>query len=332
MSYKTSTALSSYSHLVIIQNMAASNSARAQKLAEALHSTQPWATHTVVDITGYNQAKTYELIQSAARGFTKKTLVGIGGGDGTVSSVVNVLATSQVVTEENQSAALFPLWGGNANDLSVMLNGLINTTSFKKVLSQGYPADVYPLLLTITPPNSEPIKRTAICYASFGASAHILERMEQSSHKRDHAGLRFGPVRLIAEGADVWRSVFGVSPVRMQAHRKKTATMYDRIFVNGSRFAKVLHSPVSLNDPSYYEMVIYSKGYRYVFETVRSLFSGRGRITDQTQRFLVKNVTMCQIDGEVIGLEAGTTVEIGLRERALVFFSRKLARAGGTNK
>lgn len=312
--------------IYVFFNSLATNSGRVNRLVGDLKELFPKAKLQTVEIGGKERAETKSIIEKAAKNFDEHTLVGIGGGDGTASVVIESILISSKLSEANRSAILLPLWGGNANDLACMLNGLISTTSLRRIMERANVVKVYPLRLRFNPPNSRPFVRLATCYASFGATAQAGWLMESSSHIRNkRTWFSSPPGRLIAEVFDVSRAFTRVAPFRLEAGGI-TKTVYERIIVNGPRIAKMEGLPVRLTDRNYYQANIDKKHFYMLLYLVKAFFGqGYGNTTDKPQQFIVKDNTWTQLDGEILQLHGGTKVELSINDKPVFAISKKIS-------
>lgn len=311
--------------IVVIQNAKSTNAARAKTLIAEIQKLMGKSNVTIVDITDYSHQKTTQIIEQAARRFDKDTLVVIGGGDGSCSSVINTICLSDQLTVANRKATFLPLWGGNANDLATMLNGQVKAISMSKLLSTGKSIAVYPLLVTFRPPKSTKEERIALCYVSFGATAEILWRMEESSHVRDSNKFKNSLQRIPFELIDTIKTLLDVGTIHIEGDRGQLDKMYDRLFVNGSQFAKMLHTPVVLNKKEYF-VTTSRKRYKQLFGNLfRSVMrSGAGHIQSKPQLFTLKDAALAQIDGEIFPVSAGTAVKVCISDSPCFVLSTKL--------
>ncbi len=296
--------------VLVIKNRSATNYKRAQKYITQLRALHSNCTFDILDLTDYNSNKTFSLIEDALRSVNHSTLVAVAGGDGTLSSVVNVLCLSPKLSVENKNCVVMPLWGGNANDLAVMLNGS-PPKSIESVMKDAKVLNIKPIKVVMAAESSAAVSRTAVCYVSFGASAEILKRMERSSHDRERGLLKSPIVRFAVEVVDILKTVFHLKPVKVRTQRQRLSVMYDSVFLNGPRFAKVLRSPARLDKGEYYEIVVHQKGLRYISGIFRSALRGdSGTMLREKKQFIIRDATVAQIDGELISVQPHTKVTL----------------------
>lgn len=316
---KTDTA--GFSTLVFVTNSRATNATRADKWfaeIEALHSL---GKATRVRFAASMTPKALAAKLSAA---DADTLICIGGGDGTTNAVINALL-SEYANEASRSATLLPLWGGNANDLAIMLNGYVRTSSPKKLLTEAHRVNVRPLQLTLNF-DGEDSRREFLgaCYISFGLSAHAGWFMETSSHDRQRKFLLSSMSRFGAELKDLAR-VWLSAPVFQINRAGKRHEMYEIAFLNGSRFAKIERVPVTLVQPRYYYMDANRGHLHMLVYALRALVSqNHGYPSDDVHTFVLESDTKCQVDGEIMQLSAGTHVQVGLSGTSFRALSTRL--------
>lgn len=105
--------------MLFVYNPRASNYRRAERWAEGIAVKLGLQTVHINMIDGMPA-----LLRQIQTLPTKQMgLIAIGGGDGTVNSIVNLLL-HELSSRDRRRLFVLPLWGGNANDFSYMLNGL----------------------------------------------------------------------------------------------------------------------------------------------------------------------------------------------------------------
>lgn len=317
--------LYSFEKFIIIYNPASTNSRRSRKRITELKELFP-SKEVIVNETspeGYDANR--KLIIKLARKFDKKTLVCIAAGDGTVSAVLDVLLTSKSVPLQAKKVPILPLWGGNANDLAYMINGRPNRLSLKKIFEEGSVVPIYPLNVKLKIDNKSQ-EKIAACYVSFGASAYATQQAELPKNKKKKIHIVPG-IRMATEMLVVARSLLKAKTVTVQVNGKHQS-IYERIFVNGSRIAKVDRLPIRLNEKAFYEATIERKHPKAFISLLSALKILRnrsyGEITGEDRSFTLNEDTWSQIDGEVMKLPKGTKAEISLSTTPFYVISRKL--------
>lgn len=312
-----------FSSVVIFSNNKSTNAARADELALVLARLIGNQKFYKVNISGCNPDEIMRKVEDNRHLLGPHVLVGMGGGDGTCSSIIQAMVRSKILNEMQRASLLLPLWGGNANDLAVMLNGPVNVKVFRKLLTTVKPLAIHPLKITLRDKDGTLRVRTAACYASFGATAEALNTMEGSSHKRGKYGPKTGLVRLGKEAVDVFRVLSGIQPFKVLSGQQREVEMLDRLFVNGPRYAKVLHAPVELEQKAYFESTTQRGGVHLLVQVVKS-FAGRGhgRVNTKMRRFIITNATMAQIDGELLEIKPHTKVTVSVNPVAFKVLSK----------
>jgi hypothetical protein len=270
------------------------------------------------------------------------TLIAIGGGDGTVNMVLNVLLGLRPKINLAKTP-LLPLWGGNANDLASMLNGrLSGRVKLRSVVEYGQAVAVYPFRVTLTSPASvasastttkpassttlvkSPRKitvRYAACYASFGAIAYAADQLAKP-HPPRRLLSKSTAGKLVDEMIRAWQAVLD-APTYDAEQDGQRLKIFEHVFANGSRMAKVDRLPVRLNERVFYRAT--GSDHHPLFFMLR-LIRGKkvGEVTDRPARFTLKERAWAQFDGEVVVLPANTTVTIGHAKMPFYALSTKL--------
>lgn len=312
-----------FSRLIVVVNRRAANAERAERLVRDVERLLGISAQRV-DVSGKSPAEIKQAVERLRSELGSRTLLCIGGGDGTVSSVVQAVVTSNKLTAAQKKVVLLPLWGGNANDLAVMLNGYVHLTSIKKVINNGTVAKIYPMRLSLTHKKDAKTTRIATCYASFGATAQATWAMERTAHARDGSAPRTALRTLTREILEAWRAVTEIDSFGVQVG-DTSRRLYDRIFVNGPRFGKLQGIPVKLQERKFFEAEASKKNLYfaiYVYKTF--LRHTHGAVTDKPVKFVISDPTRAQIDGEVLEVAAHTAVQITINPTPFHALSRKI--------
>ena len=312
----------SFKQIYLLSNHRATNWQRVDRLHKVIVKAFRPAKHVELDVFEGKSEPNKELRQVIAN-WDKDTLVCIGGGDGTVSFVANELLRVAQEHSASLQAVLLPLWGGNANDLAIMLNGLIVTGSIKDVCIESEPVNVHPLFVSLELPGESQTIRYAMSYASFGVTAHATWAMEGSSHDRESTKLSWPGVRFVAEVRDVLGAVVQAPSFDIE-HDDGREEVYERIFSNGSRVAKLNGLPVALNEQKYFEAISDKKHIHFVWYSIKSFWRNHGTVRSEPTSFTIHHTTKAQIDGEVIDVLPGTRVTVGVHSEAVRMLSRRL--------
>jgi len=306
--------------IVSIANKRASHYERATRLLNSL-STQLKLRPVEIDVVEHEQ-----VLQKFLREHAKKhtILITIAGGDGTVSSVVNTLMRLQPQFPHNRYYIL-PLWGGNANDLAYMLNGLSNATSSKRLLSESSTASIPLIQVEISNSGTEARTTFACCYASFGASAYAARRLDMyrfSTHKL----LRWLPPFLVLRELIFVLRAVAEAPLYLIEIEREEKTFYEHTIINGSRIAKVDRIPISLAQPEFFHALVTRKEPSIIISLIRVMLGKPDVVyANRTKlQFKTKTPVDAQIDGEVLQLSANTHVSAKIVSNELRFISTKL--------
>jgi hypothetical protein len=295
---------------IIVYNPRSTQAEQAKQRLERLKKLFPQDAVTLLQFQPGADTNRALLREQAAQ-LGSRTLLAVGGGDGTVNFVVDALLHDPHFTPEQRRATVLPLWGGNGNDLAYMLNGSPGRLSLDRLLQAGKPVSVYPLCCAITT-NEKTTNYTAICYASFGASAFAAQQLESMRGARPFFH-RSGLAKFIHELGMVWRAMLR-APRFLVLDTASPRPIYDRLFINGSRFAKVSGIPLHLTDKQFYAITVEQKRASEVAYHLAELLRRHpehyvvqnGQVID----FTLYEAAWAQIDGEIIHLSTGSSVRM----------------------
>lgn len=253
-----------------------------------------------------------------------ETLLCIAGGDGTANLVIEALLTSTELSKQARRTVVFPLWGGNANDLACMLNGNPWRSRVQQITKQAPVAEIHPLRCELTFPDGSRRVHLAACYASFGASAFAAKRLAEP-HMRAHPLDRVPGGRTVKEVMTVVRALFD-APLVSIIQDNREVPMYEHIFLNGSRFAKVKGTPLKLTAPYFYHAIISHKRAGSIVRRLRDLTNKKAteHMRGKHAHFRVDGAVWAQVDGEVFMIPTGTTVDITLNPKPFYALSTLL--------
>lgn len=316
-----------FDKFIVIYNPMSTNARRSRRRIAELKDLFPSKDVDVIETSPDGLEANKALIAGEAKKFTKNTLLCIAAGDGTVSAVLDALLANKSVPAQAKKVPILPLWGGNANDLAYMINGRPGKSSLKTLFEKGEIVPIYPLgvKLDIDGKKSE---RIAGCYVSFGASAFAAQQAELPKNKRMKIHVIPG-ARMATEMLVVARALLKAKTFTIQTDGR-SQPLYERIFVNGSRIAKVDRLPIKLNEKAFYEAAIERKHPKAFISALSALKILRnrtyGEVTGEKRSFKLNSDTWTQIDGEVAKLPKGTEVEISLSTTPFYVLSTKLAQ------
>lgn len=252
----------------------------------------------------------------------KPTVVLIGGGDGTVHQVVKATIDSSEPQQKN--TILLPVWGGNANDFAYMLNGMAVGKDLYKVITRGQVIKIHPLEIELSQKSSKTIAH-AICYASFGASAFAADIIDKTGAARSGVFRNITAIVLAKELFRIVSAFIHAPPFKARINGKRV-TIFEQVFTNGSRIAKVDRLPVTLTDKAFYTVGHEPSRHPKIILRILKLLTGKsvGKVTSQPVTFEVRESILGQYDGEVIKIPDNTKVEIRVSKKYIYALSTRL--------
>ncbi len=303
-----------FQSLIVLRNDTATNARRSREYVDQLETHFSLSAQSV-DISGCTAEKIHDVVAKTLDALDSlPAVMAIVGGDGTVSSVVHGVVMSPHAQALGDQLALFPLWGGNANDIATMLNGVAKNVTMSQVCERATVQPIYPLMVSVDSPGGS-FERIATAYASFGATAEASSLMESSAHARSGTKRRPFIIRVGREILDFWRAIIRMDGFGMSSPGEESVHAYERLFINGPRIARIRHGMVQLGQRAYLEAMATKKNAHMLLYAYR-LFVKKsyGTVTDQPTTFHIRDATMAQIDGEVIGIEPHTIVRVAIHE------------------
>lgn len=314
-----------FDKFIIIYNPLSTNSRRSRRRIAELKDLFPSKQVQIIETSPDGLDANKKLVAEEAKKFNDHTLVCIAAGDGTVSAVLDALLTDDSIPAAAKKVPILPLWGGNANDLAYMINGRPQKTTMKTIFENGEIVPIYPLDIKLSSKNTS-FHRIAGCYVSFGASAYAAQQAELPKNKKKKVHVIPG-ARMSTEMYIVAKSLMKAKTFTIKVGGDNQQ-MYERIFVNGSRIAKIDRLPVKLNEKAFYEASIETKQLSSLISLLSALKILRnrsyGEITGKDRSFVLNSDTWAQIDGEVLKLPKGTEVKISLSSTPFYVISTKL--------
>lgn len=317
--------LDRFQKVVILINPASTGARHIRYRVKELQSLFPDSTVTVIRTTNKDRDATSDILVAHADELGPHTLLGIGAGDGTTSVVVETLVRDKRLPEKARSTVVIPLWGGNANDLANMLNGSANEAKLSTILDMGKIVPIYPLYLDFDLADKNHVSKIAVCNASFGATAYVAVKLNGSRFRKSRLHTYPGG-RMIKETMTAVTSLLR-APTFKIIDNGVEKEVYERMFSNGSRFAKFYQMPVALNEKQVYVNTI--EGKRIVTILLLLLSGSFSRFSTDHQlsnamKFLVQTSTQSQFDGETWEIPAQTQVTAHISDQPFYALSTLL--------
>jgi diacylglycerol kinase family enzyme len=281
--------------------------------------------HVVTTVATGREANA-ALLRTQAPRLGPRTLLCIAAGDGTTNLVIESLLYDPKLPAIARRTPIFPLWGGNANDLACMLNGAPRI-QLHPIIERGQIVPIRPLQCRITTIDGNVKTYLAACSVSFGASAFAAKRLNETAHR--HSPLHKLPGgHFLQATATVWGGLVA-GPTFAVEESGTHKVIYERMFSNGSHIAKMYRAPVRLDDNHFYLSTW--EGKVPVVTATRLLLSFRrhsaqNRLHDHAE-FTVHGQAWVQFDGEATQIPAGAKIEITLSKRPFYALSTTLIKA-----
>ena len=314
---------SKFERIVILQNPVSTDAHKADGIIKLLQRLSKESDFIIINTKAGGYEKNAKEIRNYAHLFSERTLLCIAGGDGTVNLALNFLLRDPALTEDARRTVLLPLWVGNANDLAYMLNGSPSSNSLRRTILQGRTITVNPLICRLNHDGSEKIF-IASNYVSFGASGFAMRRLERSirtkSPMRQFAVSRFG-----LEFVEVSRLLMRAPRFRIRENGREHI-IYERVFLKGSRFAKIAAVPLKLTEQRFHRATVGHKSLITIMFSLAELMRDRAgrRVGATHDNFTVLDRVWAQFDGESHLVNAGTEIDISLSNRPFFALSTKL--------
>lgn len=309
------------SAIVFVENKKASNYGRSKRWIQKIQKQITGPPR--VDIAIGDAEKSLVKYIKEQTSNNKKVLVAVAGGDGTVSAVANILLATQDQAFL-KSIYFLPLWGGNANDVATMLNGLSAQNTQHYLLARSSIVPIPTIEVRLKHGKRERVIY-ACGYASFGATAYAARQINDERLADKSIVRFFPPLFLVRELLAVFKALFN-APLFTAQHEGKETQHYEHTFINGSRIAKVNRVPISLSEPAFFHAAVDKKHPSYFIELLRILFkrSHKEYVKRDTIALTVTEPVDAQIDGEVYRIKANTRVEVRTSSEFLYCVSTKL--------
>lgn len=312
-----------FDRFTIIQNPASTTAQVANQSIQELRQLYPACDIIVLKTKPGGPAANSNLFEPCATKLGKRTLMIIAGGDGTVNVVLRLLLHDASLLAAARATPILPLWCGNANDLAHMLNGRPRRVGLKPLLDKGNVVAIRPIQCRLRLPDRHEEMHLAASYASFGATAFAaqeLERTVRHSPTVRQPAIRFGQEFVMATWSLLKAPTFTISEFG------QTKPIFERIFFNGSRFAKIFGTPLRITEERFHTATIEHKNLGAILFHIAGVARGNDatRIVATHDTFLIHDSIWAQFDGEIQRIPDGTNVELTMAKRPFYALSTRL--------
>lgn len=314
----------SFDHFIVFLNPAGTGAKRSWARVGELQALFPDHTVDVLYTSMDGREANQQLLIGEEARLGPRTLLCIGGGDGTVSMLAETLMTHPDLVPNARLTPILPLWGGNANDLATMLNGS-TSISLKQLFARAGVVPIQPLECRLQYKNGSTKTHMAICYTSFGGTAYASKKIAEAEH-RNHPLRKMPASRLLFElAASVREFMKAPSFAVVEAGQQKI--VYERTIINGARFAKTGVVPIRLDQKAFFDYTLENKS--LLATPIEFLESTRKasvpNFLKTTAEFNIQQDTLAQFDGEAEEVPAGTNVRVTLSKQTINVLSTQLA-------
>jgi diacylglycerol kinase family enzyme len=304
-----------FEHIFVLFNPASTHATRSRRRIAELKKLFP-KTVEVIETSSEGREANQEIIRKLAPRLTGKTLLAIASGDGTVGLIVETLTATgkNSLPKAASQAPILPLWGGNANDLAYMLNGISLGKRLAAVFKKADVVPIYPIMCTISADGSAS-NHIAACYVAFGVSGRMAHTLNKRSY-RSQSGWKNLGLKVFRELSYVTQT-FRLATKFSYSQSGKQHHVYELLFANGSRMAKVDRLPISLAEPYFYADQLEHSTLGAVMRKLLNISRGKRRERRLHKRLhlTIHNEVWVQFDGEPELVPAGSEVSISLHDR-----------------
>jgi diacylglycerol kinase family enzyme len=312
-----------FRHFLVVRNPVSTNAATALRRIAALKRAFPGAEHITVETLPGGRAANAGLLEPYAHKLGPDTLLCIAGGDGTINMVLESLLSDPKLPVQARKTPVLPLWGGNANDLAHMLNGAGRKTDLPGLVRTASVTKVYPLTCTLTDAGGQTATHVAACYISFGASALTAQTLSTTFRARTLLSkipvLRFIGELLIVVPAMTQAQTF------LATEDGSRKTVYEYVFFNGPRFAKIIGVRRQLGEQSFHRALVEHKRLTNLLRSAVALMrpGEADKLRGTHAEFTALEATWVQFDGEAARVYAGTHVVVTVADQPFYALSRR---------
>lgn len=300
-------------------NPGSTNAHRTLRLINQLQDTWPELTLEVVSTSPGDYDHNQQALKTALHAHPEPLWLIVGGGDGTISSAVNVLRDMQ------RDVPLIPFAAGNSNDIASILHGRLNRTFSARRLARAKSLPITPLQCTITSPSGTRTVKFGVTYISFGITAHTARSINAPAHRSAHTARKANRLTRRLHEIRTFIRILNEADAFHIEEAGVDRQLFERLFVNGQRMATYFRWPVLLTESAFHDVQIDSLKPAANMQHMRKMASGHlyGTRFEQDGRisFTTKSEVTGQLDGETIHLAAGTHIEITLADKPSTFIS-----------
>jgi diacylglycerol kinase family enzyme len=312
--------------IIVVVNPASKQADIANKRIARLRKLYPNRPLHTVETTKDLEETHQKILRVLEREVKRGTpVVGIAGGDGTVNTVLQLLADGHTPATVRQ-VPIVPLGTGNANDLAFMLYG--TPAHPEHVFKEGTSVAIRPLVCTVKDPDGHTECWVASNYLSFGAMAHGAHELNKAAvrelghHHHWYSGIAmdFQAVKA-ALRAPVFR-------IRQTGEEK---ALRDMVIGNGERVAKLGRMTARIDRADMYVFIVghtrMGRGAMPLEYLKLILGLGPGRLLRNARfSFQVLEDVRAQYDGEPAVVKAGSTVTITHTKQTFQALSTRLTK------
>lgn len=303
-----------FKRFIVIANPKSTNAQNTARRIEELRALTPSAEVITVETSADGRRANMQLLRRFSGMLGEHTLLCIAAGDGTINSIIEGLLSDPDLSEAARRTPVLPLWCGNANDLAHMLNGKAYKAKISTLVETGKLVKVYPICCTLTTTDGTSERRLAACYTSFGASAFTTKVLAKTV--RQPTVFRRWPVARFLQELSIVIGAMRDAPPFQALEDNQEKTIFEYIFFNGPRFAKVEGVKRSLADKSFHKAIVQRKRFSDILSSILKLRSRNAQAMAATAAtFTVLEPTWAQFDGESADISKGTKVEIAVADK-----------------
>ena len=308
--------LPDFQQVIVLFNPASTRAKLSRQRIKELKRLYPHKVE-VVETSADGREANLELIRKLGHRLKPHSLLCVAAGDGTVSLAVEALAATgkQALPRAGRQAVLFPMWGGNANDLAHMLNGLVLRRRMATFVAKATVVPIHPLVCTIKDIEGKTTTRIAACYITFGFSASMARHLNDADYRKK-ASHRSLANKLLHELSHLFKAIKQAERFSYSENHQ-THRAYELIFANGSRIAKVDRLPISLSEKYFYKNNLEYKRFGAIVNKLIAVISDKqpGHKLNRQVHLNIHDPVWAQVDGEPLAVEAGSRVTISVNSR-----------------